>query len=59
MKKCKTKAIQADLSIFTHVLTYSGIFRHIQDISRHNQIYSGLFWSYSGILSALFGPDIF
>ena len=29
MGKCKTKAIQADLSIFTHIPAYSGIFRHI------------------------------
>ena len=27
--KCKTKAIQADLSIFTNIPVYSGILRHI------------------------------
>ena len=27
--KCKTKAIQADLSIFTNIPIYSGILRHI------------------------------
>ena len=26
----KTKFIQEDLAIFTHMLVYSGIFRHIQ-----------------------------
>ena len=28
--KYKTKAIQADLDIFTYIPAYSGIFRHIQ-----------------------------
>ena len=37
---CKTKAIQADLGIFTHILTYSDIIRHIQELFRHIQIYS-------------------
>ena len=31
MRKCKTKAMQADLGIFMNILIYSGIFRH-----RHN-----------------------
>ena len=30
MGKCKTKAVQPDLGIFTHNPKYSGIFRHIQ-----------------------------
>ena len=30
MWKCKTKAIQADLDISTHIPAYSGLFRHIQ-----------------------------
>ena len=51
MGKCKTKAIQADLGIFTHVPAYSGTFRlvkpysgilrHIHEFSRHIQTYSG------------------
>ena len=36
MEKCKIKAIQADLGIFTPILTYSRL-------SRHNQTYSGIF----------------
>ena len=36
MEKCKIKAIQADLGIFTPILTYSSI-------SRHSQTYSGIF----------------
>ena len=35
MGTCKTKAIQADLDIFTHILAYSGLFRHIK-------VYSGI-----------------
>ena len=31
MEICKTKAIQEDLDIFWHILTYSGINRHIQE----------------------------
>ena len=34
----KTKAIQADLGIFTHTLTHSEIIRHIQELLRHIQI---------------------
>ena len=30
MAKCKTKAIQTDLGIFTHIPAYSGMFRYIQ-----------------------------
>ena len=30
MEKCKTKAIQADLTILTHIPAYSGIFILIQ-----------------------------
>ena len=33
MRKCKTKAIQADLGIFMYLQTYSRIFRHIQAYS--------------------------
>ena len=40
MRKCKTKAIQADLGIFTHIPAYSGILRYIQ-------AYSGIVQSYS------------
>ena len=29
MEKCKTKTIEADLGIFTHILVYSCIFRDI------------------------------
>ena len=42
MGKCKTKAIQADLGIFMDIPAYS-------DISRHNQVYSGIFKYYSGM----------
>ena len=37
MEKSKTKAIQAELGIFTHIPEYSGIFRHVQDPN----VYSG------------------
>ena len=41
MVKYKTKAIQADLGILTHIPAYSDISRHIQrDIIRHIHIYS-------------------
>ena len=40
--KSKTKSIQVDFSIFMHILAYS-------DMSRHNQVYSGIFRNYSGI----------
>ena len=43
IEKCKTKAIQADLTIFTHI-------PHIQACShllRHNQTYSGIIQVYS------------
>ena len=41
MGKYKTKAIQADLGIFTQIPAYSGISRHIQpNIIRHIQAYS-------------------
>ena len=33
MQKCKTKAIQADIGIFTHILAYS-------DTCKHKQAYS-------------------
>ena len=35
MGKCKTKAIQADLGTFTHIQTYPGIIRHIQELLKH------------------------
>ena len=34
MEKCKTKAIQANLGIFTHIRAYSGIFRAYSRIFR-------------------------
>ena len=41
MGKYKTKAIQADFGIFTHIPAYSDISRHIQpDIIRHIEAYS-------------------
>ena len=42
MGKCKTKAIYADLGIFTHLLAYPGIFRHMQTYS---EIIKAIFWS--------------
>ena len=39
MEICKTKAIQADLGIFWHILNYSGIHRHIQQLFGHIQAY--------------------
>ena len=47
-----TKAIQADLGIFTHILAYSDIFKH-------KQAYSGIIWAYSGIFRTLCNPSIF
>ena len=35
----KTKAIQEDLDIFWHILTYSGISRHIQEQFGHIEAY--------------------
>ena len=32
MKKFKTKAIQADEGIFTNIVAYSDIFKHMQSI---------------------------
>ena len=43
LEKCKTKAIQANLTIFTHIPTfrhihsYSGIIKHIQELFEHIQ----------------------
>ena len=34
MGKCKTKAIQADLDIFTHIQAYSDIFRKYSKIQK-------------------------
>ena len=33
MEKCKIKAIQADIDIFTHILACSGLFKHKQAYS--------------------------
>ena len=46
MGKCKTKAIQTDLGIFTYTPAYLVIFRH-------NQKYSGTFQAYSEPLVTL------
>ena len=48
----KTKAIQANLGIFMHILAYWSIFRHIQ-------AWSGIFRNYSGIFKTLGKPLIF
>ena len=54
--KCKTKAVQTDLGIFTHIPSYSRIFWHIclnipgyvqSGIIRHSQAYSGIIQAYS------------
>ena len=37
MGRHKTKAIQADLRIFTHIQAYSDITRYIQELFRHIQ----------------------
>ena len=43
MVKYKTKAIHADLDIFTDIPAYSDIPRYIQPgIASHNQAYSGI-----------------
>ena len=52
MGTCKTKAIQADLSISTHILTCSGILRP-------NQAYPGIIQVYLGIIKTLCNPGIF
>ena len=39
MEICKTKAIQEDLDIFWHILTYSGTNRHIQEQFGHIEAY--------------------
>ena len=36
----KTKAIQADLGTFKHILAYSSILRHVQNLLRYIQAYS-------------------
>ena len=51
IEKCKTKIIQADLLIFTHILVYSCIYRDIQaesDILKND----------SGIFRTLYNPGI-
>ena len=46
MKKFKTKAIQADEVIFTHILAYSDIFKHKQSIGIFRNPYNpGIFRS--------------
>ena len=52
MEKCKTKAIQADLTIFPHIQAYSHLLRH-------NQVYSGIIQAYSGIFGTLRNPGVF
>ena len=37
MGTCKTRAIQADLGILTHILAYSGIISHTLELFRHIQ----------------------
>ena len=49
MGKCKTKAIQADVGIFTYIPAHSTIFRHIQ-------AYSSTFRNYSGIVRLIQNP---
>ena len=51
--KCKTKAIQADLGIFTflHIQIYLQIFRN-------NQTYLGIIQVYSGVFRILRNPSI-
>ena len=43
MGKCKTKAIQTDLDIFTNIPTYQAY----SDIFRHNQSCIGIIQTYS------------
>ena len=45
MRKCKTKAIQADLAIFTHIPLYLGIPRNYSGLIRHTQ--NPIFLTYS------------
>ena len=52
MGTCRTKANQADLSIFTHIPAYLGILRQ-------NQAYSGIIHTYSGIFQTLCNSGIF
>ena len=56
MGTCKTKAIQIDLSISTHILTCSGIIRHIWEIFR---AYLGNIQAYLGIIRTLCNSGIF
>ena len=43
IEKCKAKAIQADLTIFTHIPAYSGMFTLIQTQSNIFRNYSSIF----------------
>ena len=54
MEICKTKAIQEDLDIFWHILTYSGINRHIQEQFGHIEAYLEPF-----VILAYLDPCIF
>ena len=40
MGTCKTKATQADLGIFRHILAYFAITRDIKELIRHIRTYS-------------------
>ena len=53
MGKCKTKAIQAHLGVFTHVSVYSDIFRHIKAYPGIIQAYSGIIQTYSKLCVTL------
>ena len=52
MEKYKTKIIQADLGIFTHIHAYSDIFKH-------KQTYPGIITTYSDMFRTLCNPGIF
>ena len=52
IEKCKAKAIQADLTIFTHIPAYSGMFTLIQT-------QSNIFRNYSSIFRTLCNPGVF
>ena len=53
MEKCKTKAIQADLTIFPHIQAYSHLLRDNQAHSGIIQAYPGIFRTLPGVFSIL------
>ena len=53
MGTCKTKAIEADLGISTHILTYSGTFRDNQEYPGIIQAWPETIQAYSGIIKTL------